>query len=60
MFSYTYYKVGVFLANKLSLKGAYALARFLADLHFIYSRADRVAVLNNLRVILPNANNTEL
>jgi KDO2-lipid IV(A) lauroyltransferase len=54
MFNYTYYKIGDFLANKLPLKGAYALARFVSDLHFMYSRADRVAVLNNLRVILPN------
>ncbi|MFH1655432.1 MAG: lysophospholipid acyltransferase family protein [Candidatus Omnitrophota bacterium] len=57
MFNYIYYKIGIFLANKLPLKGAYALARFISDIHFIYSKADRVAVLNNLRVILPNRKN---
>lgn len=54
MFNYAYYKLGIYIANRLSLKGAYAFARFVSDLHFIYSRADRVAVLNNLRVILPD------
>jgi len=54
MFNYTYYKAGIFIANKLPLKSAYAFARFVSDLHFIYSKADRVAVLNNLRVILPD------
>jgi len=60
MFNYVFYKIGIFVANKLSLKQGYALARFLADLHFIYSKADRVAVLNNLRVILPNTSEKEL
>jgi len=54
MFNYTYYKLGIYIANRFSLKGAYAFARFISDLHFIYSHADRVAVLNNLRVILPD------
>jgi KDO2-lipid IV(A) lauroyltransferase len=60
MFNYIRYKIGIFLANKLSLKQAYALAKFLADLHFIYSKTDRIAVLNNLRVILPKANKKNL
>ena len=60
MFNYTYYKIGIFIANKLPLKGGYALARFISDLHFLYSKADRVAVLNNLRVILPNKDEKEL
>ncbi|MDD2654781.1 MAG: hypothetical protein PHI86_06735, partial [Candidatus Omnitrophica bacterium] len=54
MFNYAYYKLGIKLANRLSLRGGYALARFISDLHYIYSHADRVAVLNNLRVILPD------
>lgn len=53
MLSYLIYKLGFFIANNTSIKFAYALARFLCDIHFLYSRTDRHAVLNNLRQIIP-------
>lgn len=52
---YLLYKIGQKLAVMLPLKFAYQLAVFLADLHRLFSRGDRIAVESNLRVIFPQA-----
>ncbi|MDD5005802.1 MAG: lysophospholipid acyltransferase family protein [Candidatus Omnitrophica bacterium] len=48
------YKVGEILAVILPWNIAYKMAVFLAKLQFSISKKDRDAVMNNLRVILPN------
>ncbi|MBL7198104.1 MAG: lysophospholipid acyltransferase family protein [Candidatus Omnitrophica bacterium] len=55
MHKYILYKIGKFLALRLSLKAAYAIAVFLSDFHFLISRTDRRAVIGNLNAIFPNA-----
>jgi KDO2-lipid IV(A) lauroyltransferase len=60
MFQYTLYLLGTFLANSLSLKGAYALASFLSTLQYFFSSTDRLAVKNNLESIFPEKSNAEI
>jgi KDO2-lipid IV(A) lauroyltransferase len=53
MFKYFVYKIGQFFVNRLPLELSYRLAVFLSDVHYWLSFRDRRAVINNLRVILP-------
>ena len=52
MSNYYLFKVGQFLARVLPRKMAYAIVMFLCDLHFRFSKRDRRAVENNLKIIL--------
>ena len=52
MFNFIIYKIGEFVALHLPLKAAYALAGFISDLQFLFSRKDRVIVQGNLKKIL--------
>ncbi|MDD5355811.1 MAG: lysophospholipid acyltransferase family protein [Candidatus Omnitrophica bacterium] len=54
MLNYLLYKFGEFLACIFPWGFAYKVGIFLANLQFLISRKDREAVINNLRVILPN------
>ena len=60
MLNYILYKIGEFLACILPWRVAYRLGAFLANLQFLISKKDRQAVINNLRVILPNEGDKEL
>ena len=52
MGNYYLYRVGQFLANTLPYKFSSALVMFLCDLHFLFSKTDRHAVENNLKIVL--------
>jgi len=52
MIDYLIYRIGIFLALHLPLRVGYKLAIFVADLHFLMSKSDRRAVIDNLKVIL--------
>jgi KDO2-lipid IV(A) lauroyltransferase len=51
MSNYCLYKVGRFLAKILPIQVSYALVMFLCDLHFYFSKIDRQAVENNLKIV---------
>ena len=51
MMLYLLYRLGVFLALALPVKTSYAIAACLADIFYSISRADREAVLDNLKVV---------
>ena len=51
MSKYYLYKVGQFLANILPIQVSRALVMFLCDLHFCFSKADRHAVEDNLKIV---------
>jgi len=48
---YLLYRLGVFLALALPVKTSYGMSACLADIFYSISRADREAVLDNLKVI---------
>ncbi len=52
MGNYYLYKIGQFLARVLPFKVSHAVVMLLCDLHFTFSKADRRAVENNLKIIL--------
>lgn len=52
MGNYHLYKIGLYWAKVLPLGLSRALVRLLCDLHYCFSKADRLAVENNLKVIL--------
>ncbi len=52
MGNYYLYKIGQFLAKNLPLGLSKVLVNFLCDLHFCFSKTDRQAVENNLKVVL--------
>jgi len=52
MGNYYLYKVGQFLAVTLPYPISSALVMFLCDLHYSFSKADRQAVENNLKIVL--------
>jgi len=54
MGNYIIYKIGKFLAMHLPLKIAYTIAVSLSDFHFLTSKTDRKAVINNFNAIFPN------
>jgi KDO2-lipid IV(A) lauroyltransferase len=57
MFKYVLYKIGLFLLHCLPPRFSYRLAMFVSDLQYYCSFRDRRAVKNNLRNILPSADN---
>jgi len=58
--NYYLYRIGQFIALVLPLGLVYAIAVFLADLHYIFAFRDRRFVKGNLRVIFPEKSNSEL
>lgn len=60
MFNYILYRIGQFIALRIPLKAAYAIAVFISELHYLSSSADRNAVWENLKVIFPDKSNKEI
>lgn len=60
MFNYFLYRFGQTLALIFPTKMAYALAIFLSDLHYMFNFIDRRNVRNNLKVIFPEKNETQI
>lgn len=58
--NYYIYRFGQFIALALPLKFVYAVAVFLADLHYFFAFRDRSFVKNNLKVIFPDKPDKEL
>jgi KDO2-lipid IV(A) lauroyltransferase len=58
--NYYIYRIGKFIALTLPLKLVYALAVFLADLHYFFAFRDRRFVNENLRVIFPKKSIQEI
>jgi len=58
--NYYLYRLGQFIALVLPLKLVYAIAVFLADLHYFFAFRDRRFVKTNLRVIFPDKENRQL
>ncbi len=52
MGNYYLYLLGQFITRLLPIRWAYALACFISDLHYSFSKADRQAVEANLKFIL--------
>jgi lauroyl/myristoyl acyltransferase len=48
------YKIGIFIALHLPLRAGYALAAFLARMYAFFSKKDREAIQENLRILFPN------
>ncbi|MDD5692536.1 MAG: lysophospholipid acyltransferase family protein [Candidatus Omnitrophica bacterium] len=60
MLNYYIYRFGQFISLILPLRLVYAVAVFLADLHYIFAPRDRGFVKNNLAVIFPERSRGEL
>ena len=60
MLEYLLYKFGEKLSVIVPWSVAYKMAALLARLQFLISKKDREAVINNLRVILPNESQPEI
>lgn len=60
MIGHLFYKIGEFLASTFSLAFAYKVGIFFATCQFLFSKKDRLAVMNNLRIICPAENEAEL
>ena len=60
MLNYYLYRLGQFIALILPLRLVYAIAVFLADLHYFFAFRDRRFVKANLKVIFPEAKNSQL
>lgn len=60
MLNYCIYRFGQFIALILPLKIVYAIAVFLADLHYFISSGDRRSVKANLRVIFADKPDRQL
>jgi KDO2-lipid IV(A) lauroyltransferase len=62
MGNYYLYKIGQFFARILPYKLSHALGMFLCDMHFCFSKRDRRAVENNLKIALktPHVPNSEV
>jgi lauroyl/myristoyl acyltransferase len=58
--NYYIYRIGQFIALILPLRLVYAIAVFLADLHYLFAFRDRRFVRNNLRAIFPDKLNRHL
>jgi len=56
MLIYWMYKMGEFVACILPWRAAYRVGMFFGDLQYYFSKKDRDAVINNLKVILPKEN----
>ncbi len=55
MFNFILYKIAAFIAQVLPERLSYRLAEFVADLHLFFSPKDKTALINNLTIILPEA-----
>lgn len=53
MFRYILYRIGEFLSISLSPKFGYLVAKIISILHYFVSKADRIAVRENIRAIFP-------
>src|ERR1700679_3625446 len=51
MGNYYLYRIGQFLAKILPYQVSSALVMFLCDMHYSFSKADRQAVENNLKIV---------
>ncbi|MFA5224313.1 MAG: lysophospholipid acyltransferase family protein [Candidatus Omnitrophota bacterium] len=60
MLNYYLYRFGQFIALNLPLKLVYAIAVFLADLHYFFAFRDRRFVKANLKAIFPEKRNKDL
>lgn len=60
MFNYLIYRIGQFIALHLPLRVSYKIALFISDLHYIFSRKDRLIAKENLRVIFPDKSDSEI
>ena len=60
MLNYYLYRFGQFIALILPLRLVYAIAVFLADLHYFFAFRDRRFVKANLKVIFPEKENKQL
>jgi len=58
--NYYFYRLGQFIALILPLRLVYAIAVFLADLHYFFAFRDRRFVKANLRIIFPKKENRQL
>jgi len=58
--NYYIYRIGKFIALVLPLRLVYALAVFLADLHYLFAFRDRRFVKGNLRLIFPQKSLSDL
>lgn len=56
MLDYFLYRIGEFLVSIFPRIIAYKIGLFLANLQFLFSKKDRNAVINNLKIIFPNEN----
>ncbi len=52
MSNYCLYRIGQFLAKILPIRVSFTLVMLLCDLHFCFSRRDRQAVGDNLKIVL--------
>lgn len=60
MLGYFLYRIGEFLACSFSLGTAYKISAFFANAQFLFSKKDRIAVMNNLSIILPHESKAEI
>ncbi len=60
MFNYILYRIGQFIASRLPLKAAYAVAVILSDMRYYFAFEDNRNVKANLRTILPRKNVREI
>ncbi|MBU0547146.1 MAG: lysophospholipid acyltransferase family protein [Candidatus Omnitrophica bacterium] len=60
MLNYYFYRLGQFIALILPLRLVYAIAVFLADLHYFFAFRDRRFVKANLKIIFPKKENRKL
>lgn len=57
---YLLYKIGFFILRVTDAGGAYAVVSFLASLKYYLSKKDRETVKQNLRIVMPGANEKEV
>jgi lauroyl/myristoyl acyltransferase len=60
MFNYFLYRIGHFIASRLPLKAAYAVAVFLSDMRYFFAFEDNRNVKSNLSTIFPRKNVGEI
>ncbi len=60
MFNYFLYRIGQFIALTFPVKAAYAIARGISDLHYVFAFKDRKVVSGNLKAIFPHKSDREI
>lgn len=60
MFNYILYRIGQFIALNIPLKWAYKVGIFFSDVHYFFSRKDRLTVTQNLKAIFPEKSEREI